>query len=141
MASVRWCVRVHPSRRSRRGLLSRGFVFGWLVAPSSPTARSRSAVRYILDLPQSSPSLPTERSTASSTHEYSTTVFQVHRGGSNLLSSFSSRRRGYSLNPSRRSRLSVRLLSLSLSDPPLAGNPRSDASDGSSLVCLHRESH
>ena len=77
---VRWCVRVRPSSKSR-GRLSSGFVFGWLVAPSSPTARSRYAVRYILDLPQSSPSLPTERSTASPTPEYSTMVFQVHRGG------------------------------------------------------------
>ncbi len=37
------------------------------------------------------------------------------------------------------SRLSVCLLSLS--DPPLAGTPRCGASDGSSRVCLHRESH
>ncbi len=135
-AGVSGCV-----RRSLGAWLSRGIVFSWLIAPSSHTARSRSAVHYILDLPQSSPSLSMERSTASPTPEYSTTVFQVHHGGSNLLSSFPSRRRGYTLNPSRRSRLSISLLSLFLSDPSLAGNPRSVASDGSSLVCLHRDPH
>ena len=134
------CVQVRRRVEVAGAWSSRGFVFGWLVAPSSPAARSRSAVRYILDLPQSSPSLPMERSTASPTPEYSTTVFQVHRGGSNLLSSFSSRRRRYALNPSR-SVSSVCMSPLSLSDPPLAGTPRSGASDGSSLVCLHRESH
>ena len=88
----RWCVRVrHTSSSKFRGLskLSRGFVFGWLVAPLSPTARSRPTFRYILDLPQSSPSLPAARSMASPTPEYSTTVFQVHRRGSNPLSSLS----------------------------------------------------
>ncbi len=128
-------------RRSLRAWLSRGFVFGWLIAPSSPTTCSRSAVRYILDLPQSSPSPSTERSKASPTPEHSTRVFQVDRGGSNLLSPFPSRRRGYTLNPSRRSRLPVCLLSLSLSDPSLAGTPRSVANDGSSPVCLHRDPH
>ncbi len=32
-------------------------------------------------------------------------------------------------------------LSVYLTDPSLAGTPRSGASDESSLVCLHRESH
>ncbi len=82
---VRWLVR--PGRRGRasksRGLslLSRGF--GWLVAPTPAAARSRPAVRYFLDFPRSSPSLSAARSTASPTPEYSTTAFQVHRGGSN----------------------------------------------------------
>ncbi len=65
------------------GPLVQGFC---LVAPP-PAARSRPAVRYILDFPQSSPSLFAARSTASPSPEYSTTVSQVHRGGSNALSS------------------------------------------------------
>ncbi len=74
-----WCVEVSRGL----SLLSRGFR---LVAPSPPAAaRSRPAVRYILDVPQSSPSLSAARSTASPTPEYSTTAFQVHRGGSNPL--------------------------------------------------------
>ncbi len=32
-------------------------------------------------------------------------------------------------------------LSVYLTDPPLAGTPRSGASDGSSLACLHRDPH
>ncbi len=71
------CRRASSSKA--QGLLSRVF---WLVAPSPP-ARSRPAVRYILDLPQSSLSRPSARSTASPTPEYSTTVFQVHRRGRN----------------------------------------------------------
>ncbi len=141
MACVGWCVRVRRAFSSKSpGLskLSRGFS-GWLVAPSL-TTHPRSAVRYILDLPQSSPSLPMERSTASPTPESSTTVFQVHCGGSNPLSSLSLSRPDVgglsSISPGQ-SRLSV-----CLPDRPfLAGTLRSGASDGSSLVCLHRESH
>ncbi len=79
-------VRFRRSLRASQSCL--GGFSGWLVAPS-PTERPRSAVRYILDFPQSSPSLSTERFTASPTPESSTTVFQVHRGGSNPLSSLS----------------------------------------------------
>ncbi len=70
---------------------------------SSPAARSWPAVRYFLDFPQSSPSLSAARSTASPTPEYSTTAFQVHRGGSNPLSPLfpSSRRRGSVFDQSR----------------------------------------
>ncbi len=69
---------------------------------------------------------------ASPTSESSTTVVQVHRGGSNLL--LSSRRRGSTLTQSRPS-------VVYLTDPSLAGTPRSGASDGSPLVCLHRDPH
>ncbi len=118
-------------------LLSRGF--GWLVAPYLASARSRPAVRYFLDFPQSSPSLSAARSTASPTPEYSTTAFQVHRGGSNPLSSLfpscSDAGDLSSLSPGP-SRPSVHL-----TDPSLAGTPRSGASYGPFLACLHHESH
>ncbi len=95
---------------------------------------SRSTVRYTLDLPQSSSSLSAGRSTASPTTESSTTAVQVHCGGSNPLSFLSSRRRESTLTLSRSvCRLSNR--------PSLAGTPRSGASDGSTLVCLHRDPH
>ncbi len=74
------------------------------------------------------------RSTASPTSESSTTAVQVHRRGSNPLSSLSSRRRGSTLTQSRPSVVYH-------TDPPVAGTPRSGASDGSSLVCLHRDPH
>ncbi len=45
---VRACVRVRRASKSR-GLCCLGG-FGWLVAPSPAAARSRPAVRYILDL-------------------------------------------------------------------------------------------
>ncbi len=135
MCGVRRCVRVRRASKSS-GWLSRGFVFGWLVAPS-PDARSRSAVRYILDLPQSSPSLSAGRSTASPTPEYSTTVFQVHRGGSNPSRLSSRPVVGDTPSISPRSVSSVCLPDR----PSLAGTPRSGASDGSSPVCLRRESH
>ncbi len=136
-----WCVRVVVVRRNLLGplsQLSRGFR---LVAPSPPAAaRSRPAVRYILDFPQSSPSLSAARSMASPTPEYSTMAFQVHRGGSNSLvlslslslSSFPVTGGPSPFRPSP---------SVCLTDPSLAGTPHSGASYGSLLACLHRESH
>ncbi len=111
--------------------LSRGFS---LARRPVSDGTSLPAVRYSLDFPQSSPSLSTRHSTASPTTESSTTAVHVHRGGSNPLSFLSSRRRGSTLTLSRTS-------VVYLTDPSLAGTPRSGASDGSSLVCLHRDSH
>ncbi len=121
-----------PSKSRGLSRLSRGF--GWLVSPSPMAARSRPAVRYFLDFPQSSPSLSAARSTASPTPEYSTTVFQVHRGGSNPL---------FPLFPSCPDAGGPSSLSPSvyLTDPSLAGTPRSGTSYGSFLACLHHESH
>ncbi len=136
-------VLVRPGRRASRRSL-RAFVgcLGgfWLARCPVSDCTSRSAARYVLDFPQSSPSFPTGHSTASPTPEYSTTVFQVHRGGSNPMS-LSSRpdvRGTPSISPGS---CLVYLSVSSLIDPTLAGTPRSGASDGSSLVCLHRESH
>ena len=81
-APVRPCVVMRRSLGASLGCLG-GFQ---LVSPSSSAARSWPSIHYILDFPQSSPSLCAARSTASPTPEYSTTVFQVHRGGSNPLS-------------------------------------------------------
>ncbi len=120
--------------------LSRGFGSS---PRSSPAARSRPAVRYILDLSSVEPVPPSEVcSTASSTPEYSSTVFQVQRRGSRgsnpPLYSLSSRRRRYALNPSR---FGLVCPSVYLTEPSLAGTPHSGASDGSSPVCLHRDPH
>ncbi len=135
---LRWCVRVRRAC-SRQSLVASLCCLGGfpvqLVFPSS-AACSRPAVRYILDFPQSSLSLPEARSTASPTSEYSTTVFQVHRGGSNPLSPLfpSSRRRGSVFDQS------WSISSVCLTDRPfLAGS--SGASYGSTPVCLHHESH
>ena len=126
-----WCVRASCVEVVGPYWLSRGFSSA--RRPVSDGA-SPFAVRYTLDFPQSSPVLSPGRSTASPTSESSTTAVQVHRGGSNPLSSLSSRRRGSNLTQSR---LSV----VYLTDPPLAGTKRSGASDGSPLVCLHRDPH
>ncbi len=136
---VRWVVR--PGRRASksRGLSRSSRGVGWLVAPSPAAARSRPAVHYILDFPQSSPSLSATRSTASPTTEYSTTAFQVPLGGSNpLFSLFPSCPDAGGLSslspgPSRPSAY--------LTDPSLVGTPRPGASYGSFLACLHHESH
>ncbi len=134
---VRWLVR--PGRRRSLGAsrMSRGFV--WLIAPSPAAARSRPAVHYFLDFPQSSPSLSAARSMASPTPEYSTTAFQVHRGGSNpllyLLSSL------HVPTPGVCPRSVPVRPSVYLTDPSLAGTPRPGASYGSFLACLHHESH
>ena len=136
---VRWCVWVVVRRIEVFGPLLGCLGDFWLARCPVSDCTSRSATRYILDFPQSSPSFPTKHSTASPTHEYSTMVFQVHRGGSNPMSSLSSRRRGYTVNQSR---LSLVCLYVStLTDPSLAGTPRSIASDRSSPVCLHRDPH
>ncbi len=129
--------RRRASKSRGLSLLSRGF--GWLVSPSSSAARSRPVVRYFLDFPQSSPSLYAARSTASPTPESSTTVFQVHRWGSNPLSSLfpscpdAGGPSSISPGPSRPS--------VYLTDPYLAGTPRSGASYRSFLACLHHKSH
>ncbi len=136
---MRWLVRPGHRASKSRGLSLSSRGFGWLVAPSPAAARSRPAVRYFLDFPQSSPSLSAARSAASPTPEYSKTVFQVHRGGSNPLSSLfpscPNARDLSSLSPGP-SRPSVYL-----TDPSLAGTPRSSASYGSFLACLHHKSH
>ncbi len=73
------------------------------------------------------------------TPESFTTVFQVHRGCSNPLSPLfpscpdAGGPSSISPGPSR--------LSVYLTDPFLAGTLRPGASYGSSLVCLHHESH
>ncbi len=130
-ASGSSCVKVS------RGLCRLGD-FRWLVAPSPPPVPGPRSVIF-WTCPQSSPSLSAARSTASPTPEYSTTAFQVHRGGSNPPSSSP-------LIPMPGVRLQtvpVRpvCLSVYLTDPSLARTPRSGASYGSSLVCLHHESH
>ena len=111
--------------------LSRGFLFG-----SSAQLRWRVPLPGPLysGLPQPSPSLSPGCSTASPTAESSTTVGQVHRGGSNSLSSLLSRRRGSTLTQSRQS-------VVYLTNPPLTRTPRSRGSDGSLPVCLHRDPH
>ncbi len=61
---------------------------GGFRSPCLFDGTSRSAVRDILDFPQSIPvPLLLGRSTASPTTESSTTAVQVHRGGSNPLTS------------------------------------------------------
>ncbi len=118
------------------------------LAGSSPRLRRlhvpspRSVIFWTF--PQSSPSLSAARSTASTTPEYSTTAFQVPRGGSNPLSLSSLASlfpscpdagglSSFSPGPSRPS--------VDLTDPSLAGTPRPGASYGSFLACLHHESH
>ncbi len=134
--------RVRPGRRASKswGLSpsSRGSLAG-----SSPRLRRlhvpgpRSVIFWTF--PQWSPSLSAACSMASPTPEYSTTLFQVHRGGSNPLPSLfpscpnTGGLSSLSPGPSRPS--------VYLTDPALTGTTRSSASYGSFLACLHHESH
>ena len=74
---------------------------GLACSPFSPTARLPARGSLFSGLSSVEPVSLAGRSTASPTPEYSTTVFQVHRGGSNPLSLFSVRRRGCVFAPSR----------------------------------------
>ncbi len=126
---------VRPGRR--RASKFRGLCCLGGLAGSSPRLLRRPHVpgpRSVIfwTCPQSSPSPVT----ASPTPEYSTTAFQVPRGGSNPLSS---------LFPSRPDTESLFSFSpgpsVCLTDPSLAGTPRPGASYGSFPACLHHESH
>ncbi len=120
-------------------LMSRGFsrLVSPFVSGDGTVPGPRSVILWTC--PQSSPSLSSARSTASPTPEYSTTAFQVPRGGSNPpLSSLPPPpdAGGPSSNSPGPSRPSVYL-----TDPSLAGTPRPSASYDSFLACLHHEFH
>ncbi len=129
---VRWCVvRVGASKSSGLSKLSRGFSLARRpVSDGTPL----SVVRYILDcLSRARPSLwdaPRPPLLLSLLQRW----FRSTVGAAIFYHLLPSRRRGSTLTQSRPS-------VVYLTDPPLAGTPRSGASDGSSLVCLHHDPH
>ncbi len=131
------CVRVRLSKSRGLSKLSRGFPVGssprrlprhvpgpWSVISWTCLSRARPSLWH-------APWLPLLLSILQ-------WCFRSTAGGSNPLSSLLYRCRGYTLNPSQ---FGLVCLSVYLTDPSLAGTPRSVASDGSPPVYLHHDPH